>query len=152
MPFSWSPEDHPFLTEDTCEITSPPSRQYNCIAWAAKDSTRNWWPDPWRVGYWPLGVPRRVTVEAFMEAFARQGYKLCLNASLEPTLEKIAIFGKETSDGTVIPTHAALQLESGEWTSKLGALEDVRHKKLESVNGPAYGKPVCLMARPRNIK
>ena len=84
-----------------------------------------------------------------MQAFARLGYKSCFNASLDTGSEKIAIFGKENEDGAVIPTHAALQLESGEWTSKLGPLEDVRHKKLDSVNGPVYGKPICYMSRPR---
>ncbi|HEY6350039.1 MAG TPA: hypothetical protein VI636_11580, partial [Candidatus Angelobacter sp.] len=67
-------------------------------------------------------------------------------------LEKIAVFGHKAQDGTVTPTHAALQLESGEWTSKLGPFEDITHKKLEDVNGPTYGKPVCFMSRPRSTR
>lgn len=63
-------------------------------------------------------------------------------------LEKVALFGKEQG-GTVIPTHAALQLETGEWTSRLGHCEDVRHAKVEDVCGPLYGSVVCFLSRPR---
>jgi hypothetical protein len=149
MPGSWSLEELPHLTEDACEITSPVTKQYNCIAWAAQDAKRYWWPDPWRIGYWPPGVPRKVTIAAFVQAFEKQGYASCPDGSPEEGMEKIAIFGKESQDGAVIPTHASRQLESGEWTSKLGPLEDVSHRSIHSVNGPLYGKPVCYMSRPR---
>jgi hypothetical protein len=39
-----------------------------------------------------------------------------------------------------IPTHAALQLESGDWTSKLGDFEDISHSTIEAVSGPVYGR------------
>lgn len=150
MPGSWPPNELPHLTFDTCEITSPMSRRYNCIAWAAGANDRWWWPDPEGLYFWPDGVPREETVDAFMQAYATCGYQLCLNSSLRAALEKIALFGIKTSDGSTLPTHAALQLESGEWTSKLGTLEDVRHKTDDAVNGPLYGKVVCYMSRPRN--
>jgi hypothetical protein len=100
------------------------------------------------VGHWPAGAPRTVTIDAFMKAYATLGYKLCYDGSLEPGLQKIAIFGVGAS-GSEVPTHAALQLESGEWTSKLGPFEDVRHKTVDAVNGPIYGKAVCYMSRSR---
>jgi hypothetical protein len=84
-----------------------------------------------------------------MKAYETVGYKLCRNSSLEVGVEKIAIFGVESADGTKIPTHASLQLESGEWTSKLGPHEDILHKTEEAVNGPVYGKPVLFMSRLR---
>jgi len=146
---SWSPEELPGLSPKSCKITSEASTQYNCVAWAAKDETNYWWPDPMDVGYWPPGVPRTVTRGAFIKAFGTLGYKKCLDGSLEPHLEKIAIFGTGSS-GLEIPTHVALQLESGEWTSKLGPFEDIRHKTIHAVNGPVYGKPICYMSRPRS--
>lgn len=145
---SWPPEELPHLGPKSCKITSKASTQYNCIAWAAKDETNNWWPDPWGIGYWPSSVPRAVTKGSFIKAFKTLGYDTCLDGSLEPGMEKIAIFGTGPQ-GLEVPTHAALQLKSGEWTSKLGPFEDVRHKAIHAVNGPAYGKPICYMSRPR---
>jgi hypothetical protein len=148
MPCSWPQQDHPYLTADSYEITSKASKRYNCIAWAAGDDIKNWWPDPWGIGYWPADVPRTVTLHAFVQAYGKLGYKLCLDGSLQVGLEKIAIFAIELA-GKEVPTHAALQLESGEWTSKMGPLEDIRHTTVDLVRGPVYGKVACFMSRPR---
>ena len=48
-----------------------------------------------------------------------------------------------------VPTHAALQLESGAWTSKLGDFEDIEHVTVDAVNGPLYGRPVAFLSRRR---
>jgi len=150
MPGSWSQDELPNLNEDNCQITSMPSRQYNCIAWAAGDDSANWWPDPMGVGRWPVNAPRVVTMDAFVKAFETRGYELCYDNSLQPELEKTAIYGiTNPADGTTVPTHASRQLESGEWTSKLGPFEDVSHQTFEDVNGPVYGRAVYFMARPR---
>jgi hypothetical protein len=151
MPGSWPQHELPNLSDKTCEITSPAKRRYNCIAWAAGSDTRNWWPDPVGVGFWPAGVPREVTFNAFLAAYRTLRYEVCTNASLEPGLEKIAIFGQLNVAGLLEPTHAALQFESGEWTSKLGPFEDVRHKTLDAVEGPAYGTALFYMARRRSV-
>lgn len=145
---SWPPQELPGLTDSTCKITSPCTRRYNCIAWAAKTNSRWWWPDPLGIGYWPL-ADRDVTIDCFVRAFESLGYKICLNESVEEGVEKVAIFGLKASDGSATPTHAALQLSSGEWTSKLGGFEDIVHKRVDSVNGPAYGRPLIFMSRPR---
>jgi hypothetical protein len=100
------------------------------------------------IGFWPHGVTRKVTVQAFLQAYATRGYRLCYDNSLEEGLEKIALFGKEEG-GTIIPTHAALQLSSGKWTSKLGPFEDVEHPSVDAVNGPTYGSVVCYLSRYR---
>jgi hypothetical protein len=89
-------------------------------------------------------------MEAFVEAFQTLGYELCLNGSLEVGVEKIAIFGKKQSNEPAIPTHAALQLSSGEWTSKLGPFEDIVHREIDSVDGPVYGRARIYMSRPRS--
>jgi hypothetical protein len=149
MPGSWLAQDHPYLTEDNCTVTSPSRNAYNCIAWAAGDDTRWWWPTPLRgINYWPRGVPREVKVEAFILAFGTIGYAPCADGSLEPGIEKIAMFAKRMN-GELVPTHAALQLESGEWTSKMGRLEDIVHALVGDVGGPVYGQTVRYLARPR---
>src|SRR5438132_1638094 len=103
------------------ELTSPRSRDYNCIAWAAGETHRRWWPDRMLVDYWPKTIPRVPTLPAFMAAFSSLGYEACENPSLEPGFEKVAFFAKPP--GT--PTHAARQLSHGTWTSKLGDEQDI---------------------------
>ena len=98
--------------------------------------------------YWPAGAPRALTIEAFVLAYETLGFRLCFSSALENGIEKIALFGKEQG-GVTTPTHAALQLESGAWTSKLGDFEDIRHVTVDAVRGPAYGQPVCFLARRR---
>lgn len=148
MPGSWPQHELPHLTIHTCTVTSPASRRYNCIAWAPGEDIRNWWPDQMGIGYWPPNVPREVTVDAFMLAYESLGYRLCYDGNVEIGIEKIALFGIGPA-GAETPTHAALQLESGEWTSKLGPFEDVRHKVVGAVNGPVYGSVICYMRRPK---
>ena len=95
------------------------------------------------VGYWPEGVPREKTLEAFVAAYATRGYTVCADGSLEPGFEKIAIYTKPA--GT--PAHAARQLPSGSWTSKLGDEQDIEHE-LEGVECIRYGSVKQFMRRP----
>ena len=69
---------------------------------------------------------------------------ICTDGSQEAGIEKIAIF----ADGDEF-THAALQLETGKWTSKMGEGEDIEHDALENVAGPCYGKVTAFMKRSR---
>jgi len=150
MPGSWSDRDFPNLNDESCKITSPVMRRYNCVAWAMDEDFRWWWPDPMGVGYWPSLVPREVTIEAFVEAFASLGYEICASSLLEAEADKIAIFGRKDYTGFLVPTHAARQLESGEWTSKLGSLEDISHLEANAVGGTLYGSAVLFMRRQRS--
>jgi len=63
---------------------------------------------------------------------------------LDPGLQKIAIFVNSVQ----WVTHAAIQLESGMWASKLGVWEDIRHP-LRQLEGIAYGNVALIMSRPR---
>jgi len=146
---SWSKQELPGLTDQNCKITSPPSRRYNCIAWAAGNNTRKWWPDPMGIGYWPPNVVRSETTKAFLDTYKRLGYTLCFDHALESGIEKVALYAKGPA-GSEIPTHAALQLETGEWTSKLGDFEDIIHSSAHEVEGPVYGRVICYLARPRH--
>jgi hypothetical protein len=149
MPGSWSPSDFPALTDANSQTTSPATRRYNCIAWAAGEDFRWWWPDPMGIGYWPPSASRKVNIESFLAAFATLGFVVCEAPALEPGIEKIAIYGIRDVTGSVVLTHAARQLESGAWTSKLGALEDISHETTDAVCGPLYGTPCVTMSRPR---
>ena len=104
-------------------ITSPIDFLYNCIAWAVHDTTRWWEPDPMNLHYWPAGVPRRYTIDAYTKAYETLGYEICDNPNVEANYEKIALY-KNSSD---FPTHASRQKSIDQWTSKLGQSFDVEH-------------------------
>ena len=62
----------PRLDARNHRITSREDPGYNCVAWAARDSTR-WWDHLY--GYWPDGVARDSSVEAYMELFRELGFE-----------------------------------------------------------------------------
>jgi len=123
--------------------TSPQSRFYNCIAWAAGDNTRPWWPNS-QMAHWPKDVPSKVTVYAFLCLFRSLDYENCQNGSLEKGFEKVAIYALNN-----VVKHAAIQLSNGHWSSKIGIDNiDVEHVTLEALEGPQYGKVVRFLRRP----
>jgi len=127
------------------QISSEKDVSYNCIAWAAGDTTRWWWPDPQQLYYWPVQSPHEVTPQSFVLAFESLGYTRCEDGSSEYGFEKVAIF----LDWLGTPTHMARQLPNGQWTSKLGGLEDIEHETLKQLEGvkPAYGKAAYFLKR-----
>ncbi len=139
----WIERDFPNLLTTGYEITSPDTIDYNCIAWAAEDNERWWWPDSQNIDYWPTGVPREVTINAFMQAYQTIGYQVCDRPNLEPGFQKIAIY----ADSAGKPTHCARQLPNGKWTSKLGQDEDIQHETLEGLTGESYGNVACIMRK-----
>jgi hypothetical protein len=134
----------PGLAKGDYHISSPRSPVYNCIAWAANDTTNWWWPGPnLEDEYWPPGIVREPTINAFQAAFESIGYVRCADENLESGFEKIALF----ADAQRKPKHGARQLQNGRWTSKLGECEDIEHA-LHDLEGTLYGSVVLLMKRP----
>jgi hypothetical protein len=135
----------PRLNERGFEITSPRDPDYNCVAWAAGDVKRWWWPGEPLFTYWPPEVSREESIASFVEAFSTLGYEKCADAGVDAGFEKVAIFC--STDG--VPTHVARQTTNGTWTSKLGGLEDINHMDLNGVSGHEYGKAVEYLRRPK---
>lgn len=135
------PELFPALSRSPHRITSPASPRYNCIGWAVEDAENWWWPDEDGISYWPEGVAREESLEAFRAAFATRGYETCADGTPEAEWQKVALHAK---DG--VPTHASRQLPTGSWTSKLGPMEDIEHD-LNALDGPLYGGVVGFMKR-----
>jgi hypothetical protein len=137
----------PGLRTTLFDVTSPATREYNCIAWAAGDAARWWWPDPDpdAAVYWPSFVPLEETLNAFVAAFATLGYVPCSGEHVENGFEKVALF---VADGA--PTHAARQRANGRWTSKLGFQEDIEHD-LHALSGDEYGTVALLLKRPAAV-
>lgn len=123
-------------------ITSPQDRIYNCVAWAAGDTQRWWWPLP-PYAYWPPHAALAETLQAFVEAFSTLGYEVCDNRHYEDGFEKIALY--VNADG--MPKHAARQVGDRKWTSKLGKSFDVEHT-LDGLEGAKYGTVALVLRRP----
>lgn len=135
---------------------SPWDDSYQCIAWAACDTSRKWWPiaAPPELqppeAYWPPDIPREETVECFVQAFTTLGYRPCEDARFEFGYQKVAIY----ADADMRPTHMARQHFLGRgWLSKLGDLEDILHLELTDVEGDTaltsvgYGRFVQVLKR-----
>lgn len=147
MSRAWLEREFPFLTHRNFDITSPKDGNYNCIAFAAGESDRNWWPTDLGGYYWPPGVPMEPTVEVFKVAFEQLGYQETTDLTHVPGVEKVALFVKHGK-----PTHMARQLDDGRWTSKLGTEVDISHREASDVGGEAgrgYGEIELIMKRRR---
>ena len=123
------------------KITSEATGLYNCIAWAASDSKRWWWPSP--NVYWP-GKPKKEdrapTLNEFLKTFATLGFAQVSSTAFEAGIEKIALYGQ----GGLV-SHAARQLGDDSWTSKCGTLADVEHGLDQMV--ASYGPVMAILAR-----
>jgi hypothetical protein len=136
----------PRLTTSDYVETSQARRRCNCFAWAAGDTERNWYPkgDP-DLSYWPRNARNDFTVDAFVDAYATVGFARCDDGTLQPGVEKIALY--VDADGE--PSHAARQLVDGHWESKMGTWEDIRHHGTACLEGGDYGTVKLYLARPR---
>jgi len=144
--------NYPNLINTNWKLKSPGTINYQCIAWAACDTSRRWWPigDP-PVTYWPPNVPAEETVACFVQAFATLGYSPCTMATFEFGFQRVALYVDEYD----VPTHVARQHFWGRgWLSKMGDWEDILHPELDNVEGrttplPArgYGRVHTIMRR-----
>jgi hypothetical protein len=137
------PFKHPGMFTEGYTQTSERDVSYNCIAWAANDNKRWWWPSEF--AYWPKNAPRTVKLKSFTLAFKTLGYVPCSDGNFETNYEKIAVYAK---DG--VPKHAARQLDNGMWTHKMGQNIDLS-ATLTAAEGPEYGEVVRLYRRKTTI-
>jgi hypothetical protein len=119
-------------------IKSQPDGEYNCIAFAADDQTM-WWSH--ENGYkWPAA--RTSDIGSLVAVFAGLGYQQCDTSDAEPGYERVVLYEKNGEW-----THAARQVPSGAWVSKLGPDEDIEHDDPYCLCGNAYGNVHCIMRR-----
>jgi len=134
----------PELAKADYDVTSDPLLDYNCFAWAARDSSSYW--DPLQVGdgyFWPEGADAFPTLPAYVSAYATEGFRQCKSSDLEPGIEKIAIFVDRAGD----PFHAARQLPNGRWTSKLGDKHDIEHDLADLDGATLMGRVAVILER-----
>ena len=132
----------PNLTPTNHRIIGPASIRFNCIAWASGDTQRWWQPGP--NAYWPVSCSPALywTLDNLIAALTSIGYVACDDGLPEQGFEKVALYASGAEY-----THAARQLPSGMWTSKLGKWELIEHDTPEAVAGGAYGEVVKFMRR-----
>ncbi len=134
--------DFPNLHPGNHHVTSPANDGYNCIAWAAGIHDE-WW-EPASNGHWPANAPRDYNFMSLIAAYESVGFEVCPDGTLEAGMEKIAIY-----TDAVEYMHAARQLETGMWTSKMGEGEDIEHDSPDDVAGPCLGHVAVFMKRQR---
>ena len=142
----WVKSLFPKLSNGGFEVVGPANPRYNCISLAANDPKRRWW---WPDRYWPPSVPRALSLDAFVKAFQSLGYTVCADGSLEEGMEKVAIYVDFMS---LQPKHAARQLPSGRWLSKLGKGYEIEHDAADGVEVTSaqlvYGNIAQFIVRP----
>jgi len=144
----FEPKNYPNLHAGNYRDTGEATHDYHCIGWAiGRDD--EWWdpaePEPWEDNfYWPANVPRDYRATSVVMAFESAGFAVCADASLEEGVEKIVLY----ADGPEF-THAARQLETGKWTSKMDPDERIEHDTPEDLVGPWCGQIATYMQRKR---
>lgn len=141
----------PNLVEGSYIVTSPKDRQYNCVAWACRESGAWIAPDlRWNIltigreyGNWPEDLKKDMRLETFMNLFERLGFVACSANDQKSEWEKIALYSQ---DGFFL--HVARQLATGSWTSKLGEEQDIEHITTTVLEGGDYGSVSIYMHRP----
>jgi hypothetical protein len=129
----------PRLSESNHRECSPATPAYNCIAWAAGENAR-WW-EPGR--YWPIAADKLdFSPRTLVLAFQSIGFEVCPDGAVESGFEKIALYARGGEY-----THAARQVPTGMWTSKLGAYLDIEHDAPDDVGGGVYGEVFAFMRR-----
>jgi hypothetical protein len=130
----------PRLTPGSFRITSPATEDYNCVAWAV--GVDNNWYEPGIS--WPIPTGYACTEQQLLDFFRLHGFGECAGADLEAEFQKVALYSNQYGTWK----HAARQLPSGLWTSKLGKLEDIEHAHPDELGGSDYGEVFQYMRRP----
>ena len=138
---------YPELASAGYDKTSDETVVYNCIAWAAGDTSH--WGECGEDGplehpgvYWPPIAKHGYDLDALVSAYSTLGFEVCETAEYEHGFKKIALY-KEGNEWR----HASKLLDDGRWSSKLGDLEDVSHAMPTDAEGKCNGSVACYMRR-----
>lgn len=131
----------PYLTTENFEIVGPPSGRYNCIAYAAGDTSKRW--DNHLGRYWPPWATRSSSMQSLKEVFAGLQYEECQDGNHEAGYQKLALY-----EARGAMQHAAAQMPNGRWRSKMGSGPVIEHDSPASLAAGPYGEPTAFMRRP----
>lgn len=133
----------PHLTDSDYAVTSHPTDEYNCAAWAFEDTENIWWPGYPEQYYWPERGSKD-TINYLLDYLQRHGFQPCKNRQLESGWMKIAIYCNNQGSAR----HLARQMDDGKWTSKCGDMEDITHE-LQDLEGGLYGQVAHVLKKKR---
>ena len=132
----------PKLAREQFEVISPASDRYNCVAYAAGDTSQPWSDEP--EDYWPPQVARNPSITGLENLFRWLGFKKCKGPRLEAAYQKVALYASKG-----LWTHVALQTPDGLWRSKLGKGVLIEHRTPLSLTGELYGNVYLHMRKKR---
>ena len=141
---TWLNLSFPDLRNEGFTIIEPPSDRYNCVAYAAGDTSQWWDHTPRR--YWPPHASRTGRIDSLIEVFVGLGYEQCNDGRLEDGHQKIALY---EDDGTW--QHASIQMPGGAWRSKMGEGPLIEHRNPGSLSRGVYGNPTVFLRRGINV-
>jgi hypothetical protein len=128
------------IAQEQYERNSYPTKDYNCIAFAAGDLF-SWWD---MYAYWPPNAERGGKLAHLVSAFECEGFDQCgQNGGLEEGFEKVALYQDDQGNWT----HASRLRPDGWWESKIGEFDDILHRTPEALHGKLYGAVACYMKR-----
>ncbi len=140
----WLEGRHPNLLIYGYDVTSRRNKKYNCVAFAADDYTRWWEPLSGPGFFWPKRtVPMDYAIQNYVRVFELMGYRRCDTEDFVSGFEKVAIYQDESGEFT----HIARQTRAGDWQSKMGPYEDIRHDVTAALNDEVYGAPTIFLER-----
>ena len=140
---TWLNVSFPNLCNEGFIVIDPPSDLYNCISYAAED-TSQWWDHTLR-RYWPSYATRSERIESLQEVFNGLGFQECKDDSVEPGYQKIALYEDQGAW-----EHASVQMPNGAWRSKMGKGPVIEHRSPGSLSGGPYGNATVYMRRAAN--
>ena len=134
----------PSLASTRFRIVSLYNGRYNCYSWAIGNTSQRLSPQKRPGNLWHRLVNPFTDLDSFVRVFELLGgFELCKNAKFVVGYEKIAFYlGPDNR-----PRHAARQLDSKTWSSKIGGGCLIHHKGLSCLNGSEYGKAEVFMKR-----
>ena len=136
----------PRLKKNKFHFTSEQTPYYNCFSWAMK--VTNIWMDMYyfsnkfNIKYSELDHSANGYAEILKKYF---NYEICPDGSFEKNMEKVVLYENKYGEWT----HIARQLDNGNWTSKLGKLEDIEHYNINCLSDGDYGNPVIYMRKQK---
>jgi len=120
-------------------FTSVSTEDYNCVAWI-NDILDEW------VQFYDANGNYDFSLDRYIKYFESYGYLINDNSDKQEGFTKIAIsFDKDKNF-----KHVCKQLPNGEWSSKLGDWEDIKHNNPIDLLGRSYGVDVLFMMKKEN--
>ena len=131
------------------KIIQQDNEDYNCIAHSLGYNHITIWPISKRFWVWDKTLPYINTINNFVSLYRKFNYEICEDSSWEFEYDKIALYISVLSGRNTV-SHAAKQIDSYWWSSKIGGDELFEHT-LEAIENKNVGTKYVFLKRPKNL-